>query len=57
MKPLPRISLKGNNYIIYLLSIILKYIPGFLSYKFLLFERMLLSGTLTCISNKPDGGR
>ena len=57
MKPLPRISLKGNSYIIYLLSIILKYIPGFLSYKFLLFERMLLSGTLTCISNKPGGGR
>lgn len=52
-----RISLKGNSYIIYLLSIILKYIPGFLSYKFLLFERMLLSGTLTCISNKPGGGR
>ena len=57
MKPLPRISLKGNSHIIYLLSIILKYIPGFLSYKFLLFERMLLSGTLTCISNKPGGGR
>ena len=48
---------EGNSYIIYLLSIILKYIPGFLSYKFLLFERMLLSGTLTCISNKPGGGR
>lgn len=31
--------------------------PWFLSYKFLLFEQTLLSGTLTCISNKPGGGR
>ncbi len=57
MKLRPRIPLKENSYIIYLFSIIFNYISDFLSYNFLLFERMFLFGALTCISNKPGDGR